>query len=106
MHDERLKQTIGKPVLTNVPVEVIYAIEAIRNWAIENKYPDPTSWKGVDYEYYLNAAYRHLLHEVDDPHGIDKESGLPHIWHLACNVAFMCALGNTDPREARGHETK
>ena len=27
---------------------------------------------------------------LDDPEGLDNESGLPHLWHLACNVAFLC----------------
>ena len=29
---------------------------------------------------------------MDDPHGVDEESGYPHLWHVACNVAFLCDL--------------
>jgi hypothetical protein len=28
---------------------------------------------------------------LDDPEGLD-ESGLPHLWHLATNIAFLIAL--------------
>jgi hypothetical protein len=36
--------------------------------------------------------YRHLLAYIEDPLGKDEESGLPHLWHLACNAAFLCEL--------------
>lgn len=38
--------------------------------------------------------YRHLVRYLDDPDGVDDESGLPHLWHLATNVAFLCELEN------------
>lgn len=25
-------------------------------------------------------------------HGIDEDSGFPHLWHIACNVAFLLEL--------------
>jgi len=27
-----------------------------------------------------------------DPQAVDKESGFPHLWHMACNIAFLCEL--------------
>lgn len=41
---------------------------------------------------YRDAAYRHFMAYLDDPQGVDAESGLPHLWHLACNIAFLCEL--------------
>ena len=32
---------------------------------------------------------RHLLHYISDPKSVDEESGYPHLWHAACNMAFL-----------------
>lgn len=37
---------------------------------------------------------RHMCAYLDDLEGVDEESGLPHLWHLACNVAFLCEMEN------------
>lgn len=41
---------------------------------------------------YRDALFRHLLANLDDPAGVDTESRLPHLWHLACNAAFLIEL--------------
>lgn len=56
------------------------------------KYHDPENWRKVEPERYRDAAFRHFLSYLDDPHGVDEESGLPHLWHLACNIAFLCEM--------------
>lgn len=33
-----------------------------------------------------------LLAYLDDPAGVDPESGIKHLKHLACNVAFLCEM--------------
>lgn len=38
------------------------------------------------------GKYRHWLAYLDDPAGTDAESGLPHLWHLACNAAFLIEM--------------
>ena len=35
---------------------------------------------------------RHICKWLKDPHGKDEDSGLPHLWHIACNVAFLLEL--------------
>ena len=81
----------GKPKLSLVPTEIIRAIAKVREFGVK-KYKDPDNWKRVEAERYRDAMYRHLLLYIEDPYGIDEESALPHLWHLACNVAFLCEL--------------
>lgn len=89
--DQQAKADYGKEQLTLVPRRIIHDICAIRMYGNE-KYPDggPDNWKKVARERYRDAAYRHFLAYLDDPQGKDKESGFPHLWHLACNIAFLC----------------
>ena len=56
------------------------------------KYGDSDSWKDVEPQRYRDAAFRHFVSYINDPSGVDEESGLPHLWHLACNIAFLCEL--------------
>lgn len=85
------KNDDGKPVLTLVPREMIWAIALIRMYGLK-KYPETGEhgWKNLDMDRIRNAAYRHFMLYLDDPDGVDAESGFPHLWHLACNVAFLC----------------
>ena len=93
MSDQTIKADAGKPRLSLVPTEIINQIARVREYGI-NKYPNggPNNWKKVELDRYRDAAYRHLLAYIADPKGIDEESGLPHLAHLACNVAFLCEL--------------
>lgn len=90
--DQTAKADVGKPQLTLVPREIINDIAYVRMYG-NKKYPgNPENWRNVEAERYRDALFRHLLLYLDDPYGIDEESGLPHLWHLACNVAFLCEL--------------
>ena len=89
--EKEIKFDDGKPKLTLVPRKIIFAIAKIREYGVK-KYKDPDNWKTVEKERYRDAAYRHFMAYLDDPDGADKESGLPHLWHLACNIAFLCEM--------------
>lgn len=91
--DYHAKQDFGKAKLSLVPRRIIWDVAAIREYG-NNKYPDggPDNWKSVGPERYRDAAYRHFLGYLDDPKSVDSESGLPHLWHLACNIAFLCEM--------------
>ena len=85
------KSDCGKPRPCLVPPEIIWAITYVREYGCK-KYHDPENWKKVEPERYRNASYRHFLAYLKDQNAKDEESGLPHLWHLACNIAFLIAL--------------
>lgn len=97
MNDQKAKADSGKPKLSLVPRRIIFDIAKIREYG-NNKYPEGgiDNWRNVEPERYRDAAFRHFLAYLDDPYGVDSESGLPHLHHLACNVAFLCEL--EDPK--------
>lgn len=90
-YNEQAKSDSGKPQLTLVPRSILPAIARVREYGIK-KYGDPENWRRVEIQRYRDAAFRHFLAYLDDPQGVDEESGLPHLWHLACNIAFLCEL--------------
>ena len=87
------KSDHGKAKISLVPTRIIWDIAAIREYG-NNKYPEggPDNWTKVEKQRYKDAMCRHLLGYLEDAHGIDEESGFPHLWHLACNVAFLCEM--------------
>ena len=89
--DQEAKRDAGKIRPTLVPRQIIRAIAVVREYGTE-KYKDPDNWKKVEVERYRDAAYRHWLAYLDDPIGVDQESGLSHLWHCACNIAFLIEL--------------
>ena len=93
MSDQTIKADNGKPKLSLVPPQIISDIARVREYG-NNKYPTggKDNWKKVEPERYKDAAFRHLLKYLEEPGGLDEESGLPHLSHLACNIAFLCEL--------------
>lgn len=85
-----LKHDGGKPRLSLVPPELIEAVGYVMTHGAEKYGKD--SYKRVDPERYRDALLRHICAWMRDPHGLDKDSGLPHLWHVACNVAFLLEL--------------
>jgi hypothetical protein len=81
----------GKPILSLVPKEIIYEIEKVRSFGVK-KYKDPDNWKRVEMERYHQALFRHTLAVWEDINARDKESGLLHLSHIACNVAFLLEM--------------
>ena len=97
--DQTQKADAGKLPLTAVPTAIIRAVGEIRYYGMK-KYPNGgvDNWKKVDPQRYRDAAFRHFLDYIDHPDGVDKESGLPHLWHLACNIAFLIELDKEGKR--------
>ena len=96
--DQSAKADTGKPKVSLVPTGIIFAIARIREYG-NRKYPKggKDNWKQVDAERYIDAACRHLLAVVRyGLHSKDEESGLLHLWHCACNLAFLIELEGGD----------
>ena len=89
--DQTAKADAGKLPLTLVPTNLIRAVAVVRAYGTK-KYKDPDNWLRVSKERYRDAAYRHWLAYLDDPEAVDPESGIPNLWHLACNIAFLCQM--------------
>lgn len=88
---QEAKADAGKERLTLVPMQIIWDIAKVREFG-NAKYGDPNNWKRVEPERYREAAFRHFLKYIDDPLGVDEESGLPHRFHLECNLAFLAEM--------------
>ncbi|WP_462385244.1 dATP/dGTP diphosphohydrolase domain-containing protein [Intestinibacillus massiliensis] len=87
---EQAKNDHGKPRPTLVPLEAIWALTAVRQYGVQ-KYHDPENWRKVEPQRYRDACYRHWLKYLDGER-LDEDSGLPHLWHVLCNLAFLVAL--------------
>ena len=91
--NQSAKADSGKPTLSLVPKQIIYEIEKVRSFGVK-KYKDPDNWKLVEMERYHQALLRHTLAVWNDIQARDKESGLLHLSHIACNVAFLLEMIN------------
>lgn len=94
-NDQHAKADEGKLQLTLVPRQIIKDIAEVRMYG-NKKYGDPDNWKTVDINRYRDAMFRHFLAYLDDPHGVDEESGIPHWKHVCCNAAFISAMETYD----------
>ncbi|MFP5522317.1 dATP/dGTP diphosphohydrolase domain-containing protein [Peptococcus simiae] len=91
------KNDTGKPRLALVSPYLIEAVGAVRTYGTD-KYGSPDNWRQVSADRYKDALMRHLCAYLKDPDGVDAESGLPHLWHLACNVNFLIEMQSCDNR--------
>ena len=99
MNDQSAKADAGKPRLTLVPRQIIWDIAAVREFGTKKYHNDPDNWKKVEIQRYRDAAFRHFLTYLDDPHGVDEESGLSHLAHVATNIAFLCSLETVEDEQ-------
>lgn len=91
------KADAGKLRPTLVPPSMVLAVAAVREYGTA-KYHDPENWRTVEPQRYRDALYRHWLTYLQDPNGMDEESGLPHLWHAACNIAFLIEMEENHDR--------
>lgn len=96
MTNNNAKADAGKVRPTLVPPSMVMAVAAVREYGCQ-KYHDPENWAGVEPQRYRDALYRHWLSYLDGEEK-DQESGLPHLWHIACNTAFLIELEREEER--------
>ena len=98
---QEAKADAGKLRPSLVPVTLILAVTAIREYGCK-KYHDPENWRQVEPQRYRDALYRHWLAYLSGEKK-DAESGYPHLWHMACNLAFLIEM---EIQEERGKRLK
>ena len=89
--DQSAKTDAGKIRPTLVPPALIEAVAAVREYGC-SKYHDPDNWKRVEPQRYWEATLRHALAAWDNYEATDAESGLPHLAHMACDIAFILQI--------------
>jgi hypothetical protein len=89
LHTPGAKDDSAKLPVELVPTEMIEAVAEIMDFG-RKKYTEG-GWKTVPdaYRRYMGALLRHA-YAILRGELIDKDSGKPHVYHLACNAAFMC----------------
>lgn len=94
---EKYKQSKGKPRISLVPPALITEVAKVRTQAVDEKYPDPEGWRNVAVDKLIDAMGRHFVACLKDPFGMDEESRLPHLAHIATNAGFLL-------EKARAHQ--
>lgn len=86
--NQEAKADSGKPRPSLVPPALIDGVMRIREFGTA-RYGDPNNWRKVDADRYHDALLRHILAMWEDWGAVDPDSGMPHLWHAACNIAFL-----------------
>ena len=84
------KENKGKIPLHLVPPAVERCIGRVRAFGAQKYEPD--NWRKIPKEELIAAARRHLNLYQEDPKSIADDSGLLHIEHCLCNIAFLATL--------------
>ncbi len=94
--DQSLKSDSGKARWGLVPWAAIALLADVVTFGA-SKYGD-ASWRLVEASRYEDALHRHL-HAWRTGERNDPESGIHHLAHALCNVAFMLELSMAKPSE-------
>ena len=100
--NQEAKSDGRKPRPSLVPPALIRGVDAIREFGTA-RYGSPENWRKVEPQRYWDALLRHALAAWDDWKAVDTESGMPHLWHIACNLAFLMQYMEEEPGEATKH---
>lgn len=85
--DQNIKADADKLRMELIPTSALKSLARVLTFGAK-KYK-ANSWQQVEISRYVGALLRHLVAYLDDPYGVDSESGLAHSEHLLCNAAFI-----------------
>ena len=86
--EQEAKADKDKPRPSLVPPALIRGTDAVREYGTKT-YGSPDNWRKVEPQRYWDALLRHVLAAWNDWKAVDPESGMPHLWHIACNAGFL-----------------
>jgi len=93
--DTGVKHDVGKAPLSLVPYRALHAEAMVMAFGAQ-KYA-PHNWrKGIAWSRVIDAGMRHL-HAFADGEDLDAETGLNHLAHARCCLAFLIEYANTHP---------
>lgn len=82
----------GKPRMGLIPPQLLEGVGHVLSFGAQ-KYGDNNWKKGLSDENCMSSCLRHLM-AFQDGEMYDKESGIHHLAHAACNLAFMLYFHN------------
>lgn len=87
----------GKVPLELVPPSLMFAVAEVLKVGAK-KYA-PRNWeRGMKWSIVSGCLLRHAFKWLSPFHSdFDEETGLNHMWHVACNVAMLIEYENTCP---------
>lgn len=90
MEHQAVKKDHGKPQLNLVPLDILYPLALVREFAVSKYGIDGIeAWREISDDRLLAALLRHTVAYQKDNDVLDEESGLPAIYHVAINAAFL-----------------
>ena len=90
-----LRYNNGKAELHQVPSSLTMAVAKTLMYGAQ-KYEKGNFRKGMSWVSVYDCLQRHMLKWLDGE-AVDEESGLPHLYHAACNISFLIEYAETCP---------
>lgn len=101
-----LRFNTGKVPIHLVPPSLVLAVASVLGYGA-NKYAERNWERGMKWSVPYASLMRHLL-AWQNGEEVDAESGLPHLHHVACNIAMLIEFMETykegDDRPKRGND--
>ena len=82
-----IKYDSEKPQLDLIPAEAVIELGKVLTFG-QSKYGRANWANGIESSRLLSAAFRHLQ-QFNGGEDLDPESGLSHVSHAMCNLAFL-----------------